>query len=445
MRKVRNERLTAARLALAPGINTQQAVAEAISDLVHTATGKHPPIDADYISKLERGEITWPGADYRIAFRRHFGVSTDADLGFYSRRTSSAHPPAPSSELAVDDGALTRDLVPLASLASFGALQTRAGNILSGIQPDTTVPDRVGHDDVQHINQTTDLFEHWDFLVGGGLNRNAVIAQLQWTRQLHQTSSITPQVRRALQSAIARLGEVAGWMSFDAGDNATARRCWLFALDMAAEADDWPTRVNILMDMARQATYTNRPNDGLNLMRLATSAGDQLSATVQTAVHVVTARAHGALGHRTDCLRHIGQAETMFGHRDTAQDPPWIWYYTAAQLAGDCGHALFDLALHGQCLDRAISLFDASSRLHGPEAARSHAFDLTKLATLQLLHGDLDEAATTIGPVLEAVPRIRSRRLTDDLRVLRNASTGHPGPQADLLRRRVAATLRTSA
>ncbi|MGJ6969208.1 hypothetical protein ACSDR0_45700, partial [Streptosporangium sp. G11] len=43
--------------------------------------------------------------------RRHFGVSTDADLGFYSRRTSSAHPPpAPSSELAVDDGALTHDM-----------------------------------------------------------------------------------------------------------------------------------------------------------------------------------------------------------------------------------------------------------------------------------------------------------------------------------------------
>jgi len=110
MRKVRNERLTAARLALAAGINTQQAVAEAISDLVHAATGKHPPIDADYISKLERGEITWPGADYRTAFRRHFGVSTDADLGFYSRRTSPAHPPTPSSELAVDDGSLTHDL-----------------------------------------------------------------------------------------------------------------------------------------------------------------------------------------------------------------------------------------------------------------------------------------------------------------------------------------------
>lgn len=66
---------------------TESQVAEEIARLVSTQTGRELAIDGNYVSKLERGIITWPNRAYRAAFRELFGVASDADLGFYSRRT----------------------------------------------------------------------------------------------------------------------------------------------------------------------------------------------------------------------------------------------------------------------------------------------------------------------------------------------------------------------
>lgn len=74
------------RLRLAAGI-TENQVAEEIMRLVAIQAGRDHAIDGNYISKLERGVITWPNRAYRQAFRTLFGVSSDAELGFYSTRT----------------------------------------------------------------------------------------------------------------------------------------------------------------------------------------------------------------------------------------------------------------------------------------------------------------------------------------------------------------------
>ena len=71
---------------LAAGI-TEGQVAEAIAGLVTAQTGRDLAIDGNYISKLERGVITWPNRAYRQAFRTFFNVLSDAELGFYPSRT----------------------------------------------------------------------------------------------------------------------------------------------------------------------------------------------------------------------------------------------------------------------------------------------------------------------------------------------------------------------
>lgn len=71
---------------LAAGI-TESQVAEEVARLVAAQTGRELAIDGNYVSKLERGVITWPNRAYRQAFRTLFGVANDADLGFYPSRT----------------------------------------------------------------------------------------------------------------------------------------------------------------------------------------------------------------------------------------------------------------------------------------------------------------------------------------------------------------------
>jgi hypothetical protein len=71
---------------LAAGI-TEGQVAEEVARLVTEQTGREFAIDGNYVSKLERGVITWPNRVYRQAFRTLFGVANDAELGFYPSRT----------------------------------------------------------------------------------------------------------------------------------------------------------------------------------------------------------------------------------------------------------------------------------------------------------------------------------------------------------------------
>jgi hypothetical protein len=80
-----NHRLRCRRLAA--GI-TESQVAEEVARLVSAQTGRDLAIDGNYVSKLERGVITWPNGAYREAFRTLFCVLTDAELGFYPSRTS---------------------------------------------------------------------------------------------------------------------------------------------------------------------------------------------------------------------------------------------------------------------------------------------------------------------------------------------------------------------
>ena len=95
-------------LRLAAGI-TEGQVAEEVARLVSARTGREAAIDGNYVSKLERGAITWPNRAYRQAFRAFFKVQSDAELGFYSRRTrrdAERWLAEPGPELAHDEAAV---------------------------------------------------------------------------------------------------------------------------------------------------------------------------------------------------------------------------------------------------------------------------------------------------------------------------------------------------
>lgn len=57
-------------------------LADAVNDYVWNTTGGRISLNADTISRYERGMISWPRADYRDGLRAVLGVRTDAELGF---------------------------------------------------------------------------------------------------------------------------------------------------------------------------------------------------------------------------------------------------------------------------------------------------------------------------------------------------------------------------
>jgi hypothetical protein len=68
-----------------PGYSLSRAeLAEAVNEYLWRTTKKqYTSLDARAIGRYERGEIQWPTAIYRTAFRTVLGASADADLGFY--------------------------------------------------------------------------------------------------------------------------------------------------------------------------------------------------------------------------------------------------------------------------------------------------------------------------------------------------------------------------
>ncbi len=75
-----------------PGYSMSRAeLAEAVNEYLWRTTKKrYTALDARAIGRYERGEIQWPTAVYRTAFRAVLGVSTDEGLGFHPLRRAGS-------------------------------------------------------------------------------------------------------------------------------------------------------------------------------------------------------------------------------------------------------------------------------------------------------------------------------------------------------------------
>jgi hypothetical protein len=74
----------------------RQELADLVNAHVEAATARPGALDANYIGKLERGVISWPGRHYRAGLREVLGVGTDRELGL--TRSRQVPPEALSSQ-----------------------------------------------------------------------------------------------------------------------------------------------------------------------------------------------------------------------------------------------------------------------------------------------------------------------------------------------------------
>lgn len=315
--------------------------------------------------------------------------------------------------------------------------------LLEGSEP-TPIPRRVGVTEIEQIRTAARVFARWDHTYGGGLAREAVLAQLRWSAALLD-ATCSAKLYNQLLSAIGYLGHTCAFMAFDAYAHEDARRVFRFAVACAESADDWHLRAKILSSMARQAIWTGQPNEGLTLTEHALVRADRLTATERAMPHTARARALAKMRRVRETLIAVGTADDHFAHSNPANDPPIMAYYDDAQHAGDTGHALFDLAMLGRDPAEATDRLAAAVAGHTAGYARSRAISQTKLASLTMATGDPVEAAAIGTAALDAAGIIRSRRATDDLRELGRHCTRHSEvDEVDALRQRITTAILVS-
>jgi hypothetical protein len=472
---VPNDRLAAARAAARL---TQEALAELANARVEQATGRAGAMDADYVSKLERGLHRWPGKHYRRALREVLGAQSDLDLGFYSTRwfklpgeqlvgepswALAARPPAqPARRAAGGHGQVEvswvdrRNFIGVVTSITLGVGAVPELERLEALLPapsDLPVPRRIGAADVAAIAETTAAFRLSHRRCGGGLARAAAVAQLGYVLNLRDAECSEQQVRADLMLATADLANLAGWMTYDVEEHENARRLWVIALDTARQANhplSTDLTVAVQYNMAHQALHLGRPDEALRLVQLgavtATTSTYPVSAGTRGANAMILARCRASLGEAELCHRALEQAQQTYADAEPASAPPWF-FVTAAAIDTLQGQALFQLAqANPSHAPRAVEQLRSAVDSYDLTYVRSRAVNIPDLAGSYFLAGEVDSAVLAGHEAVTVISTLSSRRAYGRLRTLADIAKPH-SHRSDVaeLRDRICGALAMSA
>jgi hypothetical protein len=348
-------------------------------------------------------------------------------------------------DLTVDRRDATRALVGLA--VGPALLEPLARWLARGTEPrprGTGTP-TIGLHEVEEIERTAAAFRSWDDQFGGGLRRKAVLGQLSEVGDLLRTTQ-PPAVTRRLFGATAQLSETVAMMSWDSGQAASAQRYYLLAVRAAKSGGDRGFGANIMAGMARQLLYLERSSDALALVKLAReSASGQPSSRVLAMLSTREAWCYAHQGRMAAFRQATERAEAELEASNPEDDPYWIRYFDAAELAGVTGGRLLEHArIDRRVAAEAAMYIERAIRLRGEGHLRSSALDRLGLAEARLLQGELDEAARTGQTAVDVVEQTRSDRVRVQLADLHSRLTRHPhraAPPLIDLRDRTAAAL----
>jgi hypothetical protein len=252
----------------------------------------------------------------------------------------------------------------------------------------------VGTEEIEALEHSVEIFRAWDATRGGGLQRKAVVGQLNEVGGMLAYRHAEP-VQRRLWGVAANLAALAGWMSHDVGLEPTAQQYFVIAAHAAREGGDRPRAGEALSRAARQMVHLGRPEEALDLMRLAhDGAGEEALPRTGAMLCTIEAWAYASMGRGQAMRRTLGQAEDLFvSDREDAPPPSWMQMFDEADLHGMEALSYRTLAEHEQSAARLAEHHAKQAldlRCQGRD--RSQIFDHITLASACLIADDPEQA-----------------------------------------------------
>ncbi|MGW5879699.1 helix-turn-helix domain-containing protein [Nocardiopsis terrae] len=271
-------------------------------------------------------------------------------------------------------------------------------------------PTNVTEDDVHAITRACDLFETLDHEFGGGHARTAAVQYLNSEIAPLLRGRFAPVVGRALFSASARFAAKTGAMAYDAGLHDLGRRYFFQALNLAHLGADRLFGAKALGLLSHQANFLGDFRSAVDFARTAkTGVGSRATPKVQAMLAAMEARGLASLGEERACTRALTEMEYAFSRGGTGQEPAWMGYFDASEIADEFAHCFHDLgrgALAIEHAQRSVALAPASFR-------RSRTFAGLVQADAHLMEGgrDLEAACTLAEQTIAHASRLRSARV----------------------------------
>ena len=281
---------------------------------------------------------------------------------------------------------------------------------------------RVGSADVEIFTEHIAHLRRLDHHYGAGRIRWEVV------ELLHRVTNgtYTEKTGKAPLAAIAQAACLAGSTAADVGRYSLAQRYFIQALNLAVSADDRSYAADVLATMSRLTIHMGHcaasERDKIHHARQAVAlarAGLSMShghttAAVAALLNAVEARGQALLGDANATRQAVLEAERLYERSRPDEEPPWLSFYTAAELAADLGRCLRDI---GES-EPAAELIQWAMDRYESWRVRSRCFVQTDLATVHLVGRELERAAAVGHDALSTAADIRSARIVDRIRTL---------------------------
>lgn len=275
---------------------------------------------------------------------------------------------------------------------------------------------------VDQVERSVPLLQLLDDEHGGARHLPYVGSQFRAVGLLIREGDHSNAVTARLILAFAEIGQLAGWMAFDAADHGLAQRYFVTALRAAHQVNDLPLCAHILADMSFQAASRGHPADAMALGEAARRASDAAPLAVRASVLSRLAYAYAAAGRAADFTRTRNAARELIENRGDGQEPRWMYFLTNNHLDCQAGYALIQLGRAEQrngsnasakgFLNRGADLLStgAYSVPSGDPSQRRALFEGAWLALGHSARGEL-ELACRIGQIAtDRLGAVRSPR-----------------------------------
>ncbi|MEU9607564.1 helix-turn-helix transcriptional regulator [Streptomyces sp. NPDC048057] len=366
---------------------TQAQVAERVCAQVRAATGRDPELDANWVSRLERGAITWPSGDYRAALCAVFQVTSEAELDL-SPKGSAAPEGTPAAEAPPDDvRSLGADAELSARLARHAAETNVNALVLEQFDADV---DRLARD---FVSRPLPLLVPEIRAV-----RGEVFRLLEGRQHPRQT--------RHLYVVAGWLSGLAAHVSLDLGDRSAAATHARTVVQCAEISEHSPLRAWARSFQSLAAYWAGDYRRAGDLAQAGQSERrGPGTGTIKARLLSLEARARAAEGDNHSALRILALAHEARGAAGPDELPGVFsfpeakqWAYAGTTLLAAGGEEEIRHAISAS--NRAVELYQA-----GPERDRSPG-DLQAahldLATAYLASGEVEGAGAKLSEVLTA-------------------------------------------
>lgn len=248
---------------------------------------------------------------------------------------------------------------------------------------------------------------------GGGALADLAERRLHSIAAQLQDVSLPTSAEARVQRVLGELSVCAGWVAYDAGQQARAERLYKDALYFAHLANDKPLRIHVLGHMSMQANRLHRAGDAVHLAEAALSDARGTDLRLRSLLTMRIARAasqsrdYALLRESRHKARNLLERAGAEGEGDR---PSWFRFFDEMELTGLEGICA---AYTGQHHEAAAAFRQVIT--HERTYLRNKAVYTALLAETLARAGQAEESVSVVHDALPILTQVTSPRMLERL------------------------------